>query len=202
MSIARIPAHPNRTIAGWAALLLAAVAIANALVVGVGLGAYALDQRALAANALAMRGPLLTLEILKIVAAALGALLVSSTAAILRPGRAGQVAGAIAAALLLAAGALGLYALLAPDQELGRIVSPVGLASLFLNGIWYLAAGRASLREALLPRPLAILTVLIGALSLIPLLALLILPLNLAWSIWLAATLLRSPSGNTKPIAE
>lgn len=78
------------------------------------------------------------------------------------------------------------------SNQLNGIIALLGMAVIFLNGIWYLLISRSALRHNQFPKPLNYLGTGMGLLSLLPPLGILVLVLNVVWSLWLGQVLLKS----------
>jgi hypothetical protein len=206
---------------GKALLLNTLLSIANlALVLGV-LGPDVLADRArLVDIAINHPAPLLALDVLKLVSAA--AALVAVLALFRRLQAAAPDLSCIAAACgvisvaLLLANAVISYTIVSQSAVLyqnqavpaayltaNAIINALGFAALFANGGWYLLVSWAALKGSGLPRPLNVVGLVLGLVSLLVFviqpLALLVLALSLIWSAWLGTLLVREPTQGNAP---
>ncbi len=170
-------------VAALAQVVLSVATLAIALLgAGSGGGDASAPGDAAGAGGEALRA-LQTLEVIKVLMAAAGLVVVfgltarlyPEVAAVPWPGWLGVAAGAVAAALLLASAGVGYASLtlfeLFPGAEetpgatalpvsvvssaLNAVVSGLGTASVFATGCWAVLAGRAGWRSARLSRPLS-----------------------------------------------
>jgi hypothetical protein len=168
--------------------------------------------------------PLQALEVIKVLQAGAGLVLVFGLAARLGPDWPGAmglavVAGAAGAALLLASGGVGyasltLYQLIPRPEEgpgqavlpvsvlssaLNAVVSGLGIAAVCATGCWAALAGGVGWQTRRLSQPLSALLLAWGVAGVlafvVPGLILLTLVLGLVAAAWLAAVLLRAPPG-------
>ncbi len=148
--------------------------------------------------------PLLLQDALKFLSTATGVVLIFALRkrlAGVAPTRMGVATafGLLAIGLLLANATLSLWAVLqaanpAPGglsdgAALSGLIGVLGMAAIMANGVWYLLVNwtaRASLR---LPRGLCYLGLGLGAASLAPFLAILVLVLGILWAFWLGVVL-------------
>lgn len=191
-----------------AAFLNPLVAVLTLLVAFVLIGPAVMADRALFANlALTNPTPLLLQDGLKLLSAAIALVLIWALHRRLSIGAPKRMAwatgfGVLSVLVLLANAILSLYATTqaatfageqaAVGMQLNAIIGGLAMLTIFLNGCWYLLTGWSALATGGLPRPLAYLTLLMGLLSLVPILGLLVLLLSIAWSIWLGVVLLRT----------
>ncbi|OQY98041.1 MAG: hypothetical protein B6D41_02795 [Chloroflexi bacterium UTCFX4] len=192
-----IAAFVNAFTAG--ASLLVAVAF-------IGLGALS-DPQQLAALAIANPMPLLAQDLLKFVSAATASILIVVLWKRLRDAaptllRVATAFGFLAVGLLLVNAVLSIFAVSqaanfsASDPNTGNalngIIGLLGLAVIVANGVWYLLVNWAALKSGLLPRGLCWLGLVVGAVSLVPFLALGVLILGAVWAVWLGVFLWRA----------
>lgn len=76
-------------------------------------------------------------------------------------------------------------------NRLNGTIALLGMAVIFLNGIWYLLISRSALMDNLFPKPLNYLGMGMGLLSLLPPLGILVLLLSIIWSLWLGQILIK-----------
>lgn len=165
----------------------------------IGLGALS-DTQQLVALAMTNPKPLLAQDLLKFVSAAAASIII-----VVLWKRLGHAAptllrvatgfGVLSVSLLLINAVLSLFAIsqaanfsagdAVTANALNGIIGLVGLAAIAANGVWYLLVNWSALKSGLLPRGLCWLGMTIGAMSLAPFLALGVLVLGAAWSLWL-----------------
>jgi hypothetical protein len=194
-----------------AAFANAAVALATLFVALALIGPAALtDRDRFVELALDNPIPLLLQDALKFAAAACALVLIrtlhtrlSADAPALM--RAATLCGLISVALLLTNAALSLVAVsraapahgpIGDGGGLNAAIGLIGLAVILTSGLWYLLLSRAALKGGGLPRGLARLGLLMGVLSLLPLLGLLVLLLSVPWSLWLGGVLHRDTAAS------
>lgn len=196
---------------GLAALLNPLAGLAMLVIAVVVIGPASADPVRLAEIAIHDPLPLLLQDGLKLVSAALAALMILAVAARLGRGQrvltgVASVFGFASVACLAANAGLSLYAtsqaavFAATSPEAGialsGVIAIVATAVIILNGFWVLLTGLAGLRSKRLPAGLCILSLFLGTISLIPPLAVAVLIVSLGWSIWLGRTLLTpDPTG-------
>lgn len=165
----------------------------------IGLGALS-DPQQLAALAIANPMPLLVQDLLKFVSAITASILIVVLWKRLRDAaptllRVATGFGFLAVGLLLVNAVLSIFAVSqaanfsASDANTGNtlngIIGFLGLAVIVANGVWYLLVNWAALKSRLLPRGLCWLGLAVGAVSLVPFLALGVLILSAVWAVWL-----------------
>lgn len=194
--------QPRLEKTGSIAAFVNAFAAGASLVVAVafiGLGALS-DPQQLAALAIANPMPLLVQDLLKFVSAITASILIVVLWKRLRDAaptllRVATGFGFLAVGLLLVNAVLSIFAVSqaanfsASDANTGNtlngIIGFLGLAVIVANGVWYLLVNWAALKSRLLPRGLCWLGLAVGAVSLVPFLALGVLILSAVWTVWL-----------------
>jgi hypothetical protein len=183
------------------AFLNAGLAVLSLFVAFVMIGPAALSDRAVFVDlALHNPAPLFIQDGLKFVSAGVSVIVIGALYYQLResaPKRSlwAVIFGALALLCLLTNAILSLVAtsqaanLGSTGEQLNLMIGILGMAAIFFNGPWYLLNGSASLKSQKLPKPLAILGLVMGTMSLLPLLGVLVLLLSLVWSIWLGLVL-------------
>jgi hypothetical protein len=78
------------------------------------------------------------------------------------------------------------------DNHLIGVIGLLGIAVIFLNGVWYILISWSALKYNRLPKPLSYLGLGMGLLSLLPPLGILVLLFGVVWSLWLGQVLLKS----------
>jgi len=197
-----------QTIGGVAAFINAVVSGAT-LVVAFGLiGLSALiDSRKLVELAISNPTPLIIQDVLKLVSAAIAVVLITALFNRLKSDapklmRVAAAFGSLAVLCLVINAGLSFfsvsqaanYALMTSDtsNQLIGMISLLGIAVIFLNGVWYLLISWSALKHHRLPKPLSYLGLGMGLLSLLPPLGILVLLFSVAWSLWLGQVLLKS----------
>lgn len=194
-----------------AAFLNAAIAIANGMIVFGVIGAEVIaNPTRLEMLVRTQPTALLWLEGLKLLAAFCG---ITIVLVIHQLGfryllRIATLSGLLAGFLLAMAGLLGAGAIMAAHAQqapmlfnqalsytqINALVTSLGLAALFVQGLWLLQVCRTALRTGLLPAALSKYGLLLGLITMLaavlPVVALLALGLGLIWSLWLGMTLL------------
>lgn len=191
-------------IGGIAAFINAVIAIAS-LSVALGLiGPAALtDSTKLVELAIHNPAPLVIQDLLKFVSAIVAVVLIAVLFSWLRndaPKRMlfAIVFGVLAVLCLVSNASLSLFATSQAAQltsitgyQVNGMIGLLGMATLFLNGIWYLLVSSSALHSNRLPKPLSYLGLGMGILSLLPPLGILVLLLSVVWSVWLGQVLLK-----------
>ncbi|MFN8495369.1 MAG: hypothetical protein U0350_47680 [Caldilineaceae bacterium] len=205
----------TQRIGGWAALLNAGVAAGNLWVVLVVLGpTVAANPASIAPLIMTRPAPLLWLECFKLLAAWASLIVLCVLYHQLRPSSPqvlpiATLSGLMAALLLLLAGWIGLGALFyarydmgssllrlpITDAHMNRLITTLGLAALFANGLWLWGVCWVARKTGHLPVGLCRLGFLLGSANVLALaarpVALLALCLGLIWSLWLGGCWLR-----------
>lgn len=199
---------PARTI-GITAGLTAVVNLLSLLVALLWIGPAALvDRTVLTALALHNPAPILVQDGLKLVSAALSAVLLTGFFRWLRPGSPrvvtiGTLFGSLSVLCLLGNAALSLSGTLAlqqlapaaPEQvaaQVGLVIGLLALGAIMLNGGWYGLVHWAARQQHALPKGLTRLGLVIGGLSLLPPLGIVVLVLSIIWAVWLNRVMLRA----------
>lgn len=193
-------------VGGYAALAQTLISILN-LIFGVVvlpmLGFREMADLANPARALALKTPLLVLEVLKLAGAIALVFLILSVGRRLRNVAptiilVATVAGLIGAGLLALAGVMGLLTLTAstaPAAWTSGVINFIGLCAVVLCGLWALLASAVALRADVWSKGLIRLGIALGLVSLpvifLPPLALLTLVIGLVWYLWLGRALLK-----------
>ncbi len=191
---------------GIAAYLNAVVAIATLFVAFGLIGFDALvDNRKLIALALANPTPLVLQDMLKLVSATTGTVLILAIRDRLKSSAprlvtAATAIGVLAIALLVVNAGLSAYAvsqaadLARSNTELGTqlnaLIGILGLSVIFFNGIWYLLTNWQAKKSQRLPISASYLGIVMGVLSLFPPLGVIVLALSVVWSVLLGKALL------------
>ncbi|MBI5876131.1 MAG: hypothetical protein HZB53_00655 [Chloroflexi bacterium] len=202
---------------GIASLLNALIAVANLVIVFAVLGpalSYA-PRDSIAATAALVKlnpAPLIALEVLKLLSAACGLVIVLAirermTARTAPNVRWAMLAGFAGTALLSLAGLVGVFAIaqagragaadavVSAYEELSAQVTYIGLFALLANGVWLLLTASAAIKRGGLPLRLAHFTFLFGALNvlgfLLPPLAIVVLLIGLVWNVTFGLFVLR-----------
>jgi hypothetical protein len=199
-------------IGGVAAFINAALSIAT-LVVAFGLiGFEALtDNRKLAELAINNPTPLFIQDTLKLLSAIIMIMLIIALFNLLKiytPKliNTATVIGSLAVLCLVINAGLSFflvsqatnYALISAEisNRLNGIIGLLGMAVIFLNGIWYFLISRSALKHNQFPKPLNNLGIGIGILSLLPPLGILVLLFSIVWSLWSGQVLLKDGCSN------
>jgi hypothetical protein len=194
-------------VGGIAAYLNAAVASAT-LTVALGLvGPSALaDRQKLVELAITRPAPLIIQDILKFMAAVIAVAMIAGLFRRLRGGaptqmRVAAMFGLLAALCLVLNATLSLFAIWQAGNaalmsspvgaRLPGIIGVSGLAVILLGGVWYLLVNWAALKQKQFPRRLSYLGLSMGALSLIPVLGIMVLLCSIPWSVGVGRVLLR-----------
>lgn len=193
-------------VGGYAALAQTFISILN-LIFGVVvlpmMGFRGMDDLADPARALALKTPLLVLEVLKLTAAIALIFLILSVGRRLRNVAptiilVATAAGLIGAGFLALAGVMGLLTLTAsaaPAAWTSGVINFIGLCAVALSGLWALLASVVALRTDVWSKSLNRLGIALGLVSLpvilLPPLALLTLVIGLVWYLWLGRALLK-----------
>lgn len=182
-----------------AAFINAGAAAAALVVAFVLIGPAALsDPAKLADLAVHNPTPLIIQDLVKFVSAAAAVVLILALAARLRRDAprlilTANVFGFLAVACLIANAVLSLYATLqgtaATGGQLLNLIGVLAIGALALNGIWYLLIDWTALKQQQLPKLLCYLGLVMGAVSLVPPLAIVVLLLSIVWSVWLGRVL-------------
>ncbi len=183
-------------IGSTAAFLNAALGITQLLVVLVLIGPAVMADRNLFVDmALHNPFPLFLQDGLKLIAAAVALALIWALyqqLASLAPTllKVAAAFGVLAVIALVVNACLSLYATTqaanaAQGEQLNGLIGLLALAAIFLNGPWYLLVSWVGLKAQWLPKALNYVGLALGALSLLPFLAILVLLLSLVWSVWL-----------------
>lgn len=182
-----------------AAFINAGAAVAALVVAFVLIGPAALsDPAKLADLAVHNPTPLIIQDLVKFVSAAAAVVLILALAARLRRDAprlilTANVFGFLAVACLIANAVLSLYATLqgtaATGGQLLNLIGVLAIGALALNGIWYLLIDWTALKQQQLPKLLCYLGLVMGAVSLVPPLAIVVLLLSIVWSVWLGRVL-------------
>ncbi|MEM7649236.1 MAG: DUF4386 family protein [Cyanobacteria bacterium P01_A01_bin.70] len=195
---------------GIAALINVTVAIAMLAVATMLIGVATMsDPNQLIELAIDNPGPLLLQDGLKLIAAAVSAVLVWALASYLSPNNSTLLLVAIGcgfgSVVCLAGNAiLSLYTIsqATPDapatflHHLNRLIGILAWAAIGLDGLWLLLVSGIALKRQQLPRPLCYLGCGMGGLSLVPPLGIIVLLLSMVWSVWLGLVLLTAePTG-------
>jgi hypothetical protein len=194
-------------ITGIAAIMNALISIATLIVAFGFIGINALaDRSRFIQLALTNPTPIIVQDVLKFMAAIISFVLVTTLFAYLKHTktvilRIATSSGILSILFLLVNGALSLYAVTqltddnlnraASGEQLNVAMSILGLLAIMCNGIWYIGIHWLSLQTQALPKKLCYLGLCIGAISLLPPLAPLVLVLSIIWSIWLGQVFLR-----------
>ncbi len=201
-------------IGGIAAIVNAILAIVSLVVVFGLIGPTALtDSTRLMQMAIENPAPLILQDLLKFVSAIIATILVAVLFKYLRDASPRIISwatlfGVFSILLLLINASLSLYATLhVADlaQEKGElgvrlngIISLLGMAVIFANGLWYLLVSWVALKSNNLPRWLDYLGLVIGGMSLLPPLGIIVLLLSIPWSLGLGKTLLNHSAAQTR----
>lgn len=190
---------------GISAIVNAVVAAAMLVVALVLIGPAALtDPAKLIDMAINNPTPLYIQDTLKIISAGISVILIlvllgflnqkNSTAL-----KVGAGAGFLAVICLVANAAISLYATInvptflangETGTTLNLVIATLGLATLILNGIWFLLLHWVAIKTKSLPKALAYLGLTMGALSLLPPFGILVLLLSIVWSVWMGMILI------------
>jgi hypothetical protein len=203
---------------GSASWLNAVIAVANMVVVFGVLGpAVAADQARVMEFVINRPWPILLLELFKILSALAGLVVVLAVRQRFQPVVSQQIkfatiSGVLSNVLLLIAGVVGAIAITFAGRGGGAgqpsdgslyitftaVINGLGLAALFVNGLWYLLVSLAGRKTGLLPGGLSYLGFPLAMASFVvfflPPVGLLVLLLGLIWSIWLGLVLIREPA--------
>jgi hypothetical protein len=194
-------------IGGIAAGMNVAVTVTT-LIVAIGfIGPAALaDPNILMDLAIRNPVPLIVQDVLKLVSAGIGVILILALHNRLRNDyprlmRAATVFGLLSVLCLLINAGLSLYSVshaasfMEEKIELGKqlngLINLLGMAVIAINGLWYLLVSWAALKTGGLPRRLSYLGLTMGGLSLLPPLGILVLVLGIPWSVGLGKMLLK-----------
>jgi hypothetical protein len=184
-----------------AAFLNAGLAVLSLIVAFVLIGPAALSDRAVFVDlALHNPAPLYLQDVLKFASAGVAIVLIGALYYRLRndaPKRSlwAVIFGAIALFCLLTNAVMSLMAtsqaatLGSTGEQFNLAIGILGMAAIFFNGPWYLLNSSAALKSQKLPKGLAILGLIMGAMSLLPFLGVLVLLLSIIWSVWLGLSL-------------
>ena len=191
---------------GVAAGINALVGVATLLVALLLIGPEVLaDRTRFIALALNNPTPTIIQDLLKFVAAAATLMLIVVLFQRLRTARPLIIGiaflfGVLAVLCLLANAILSLLAVSKAQAgdpsgaQLNTIIGLLAMAIGMTNGIWYLLVHWVALQSGRLPKNLSLLGIVIGALSLVPILGLFGLILIIVWSLWLCRFLLHEQS--------
>ena len=193
-------------VGGAAAGVNALVGVATLLVALLLIGPEVLaDRTRFIALALNNPTPIIIQDFLKFIAAAATLMLIVVFFDRLRTTRPliisiASLFGVLAVLCLLANAILSLLAVSKAQAgdpsgaQLNTIIGLLAMAIGLTNGIWYLLVHWVAFRSGKLPKGLSLLGIVIGVLSLIPILGLFGLILIIVWSLWLCRFLLKEQS--------
>ncbi|MGL5058381.1 MAG: hypothetical protein ACRC62_00265 [Microcoleus sp.] len=190
---------------GIAAFINAAVAVTTLMVAVFAIGLAALaDSSKLIDMAIHNPTPLLVQDFLKLVAAVISCLLILALFNRLHDRTpklilAATVCGFCSIACLLGNAAFSIYAIFQAASDTGQIsiagdrinniIGLLAIATIVLNGCWYLLVSRSGLKSDRMPKSLSYLGLVIGVFSLVPPLGIIVLFLSAVWSVWLGLIL-------------
>lgn len=194
-------------IAPIAAFLSAMVGLLTLFVAVIFIGPAAMaDRKLLIELAVHFPAPLVVQDVLKFLAAALALVLIATlhlrlaTAApklvwVATAFGLASVACLVANATLSLAGisqaADWAQAQSDPGARLNAMIGVMGSAAIVTNGPWYLLVNWSALKSQMLPKALCYLGLVMGALSLAPVLGIIVLLLSMVWSAGLGVVLLK-----------
>lgn len=192
-------------LAGMAAFINAAVAVTTLMVAVFAIGLSALaDPNKLVDLAIHNPRPLLVQDFLKLVSAAISCVLILALCNRLRCHTpksilVATVFGFSAVICLVANAALSLHAIFqvasategtpAAGDRLNSLIGLLAIATIMLDGCWFLLVSLAALKSDRLPKSLSYLGLGMGVLSLVPPLGIVVLFLSILWSVWLGQIL-------------
>ncbi|MCU0546269.1 MAG: hypothetical protein MUE44_29560 [Oscillatoriaceae cyanobacterium Prado104] len=199
---------PNiQKLCGIAAFINAAVAVTTLMVAVFAIGLPALaDPSKLVDLAIHNPAPLLAQDFLKLVAAAISGVLILAFYNRLHDCTpqlilVATVFGCSSVVCLVANAALSLYAIFqvaagaagafTAGDRLHSIIGLLAIATIILDGFWFLLVSWSALKSDRLPKLLSYLGLGMGFLSLVPPLGIVVLILSSVWSVWLGQILLQ-----------
>jgi hypothetical protein len=189
-------------IAAWVNVLVAIAMLATATIL-IG-GATTSDPSKIAELAVQNPAPLFIQDGLKIVSAVVSTVLIVALANYLKSDdlRLLSIAtgsGFLSVLCLVVNATLSLYAIFqatAPDpgatsEQLSPIIGILAIVVLFCDGLWQLLLSWTALKHQKFPKSLCYLGLGIGLLGLVPPLGIIVLMLNIMWSVWIGQVLLQ-----------
>jgi hypothetical protein len=189
-------------IAAWMNGLVAIATLATATIL-IGVAAMS-DPSKLAELAVQNPVPLFIQDGLKIVSAIVSTVLIVTLANYLKSddSRLLSIAtglGSLSILCLVVNATLSLYAIFqvttpdrgATSEQLSSIISILAIIVLLCDGLWQLLLSWTALRHQKLPKGLCYLGLGIGMLGLVPPLGIIVLMLNIVWSVWIGQVLLQ-----------
>lgn len=202
--------YSNQKIGALAAFINAVVAILTIYVAVVIIGLDVLkDQNLFADIAINNPNPLFIQDVMKFISAVCWSVLLVAlfkklgNAAIVRM-KTATLFGFLSILLLLTNSILSLIEITQAAElaaakyenanDLNRMIGILGMATIFTNGLWYLLTSWTALKANQLPKGLNYLGLVIGTISLIPILGIFSLLLSIIWFIWLGRILFKEAS--------
>jgi hypothetical protein len=167
------------------------------------------DSQKLVELAVTRPAPLIILDLLKFISAVISVAMIAALFQRLRAGappqmRVATMFGLLAVLCLVLNAVLSLFAIWqagnaalmssAVGARLPGVIGLLGWAVILLSGVWYLLVNWAALRQKQFPRRLSYLGLSMGALSLIPVLGILVLLGSIVWSVGVGRVLLKGDS--------